>query len=276
MKKGEIAKKLGIATLALMLALPCALQAGGAADIQAAKQAGGQQGLTHFLHSTKVQDTGTAEGLEITMETYQNSYKAEDGEVYKEVSFEYPVAAGDSEAAKAFNKFYKNVFAKWKKETEKDLAEAEETVEAVRQYADGRRYTDKVACEITSSDADYISVLQAGDDYRLGAHGSPYRYTYIFDARTGRKVSAAKVLGLSKAKLNDKVRKLYMKEYDKVYGTDEFPYVADREEVQKVLEGTDFNKNLYYLKDGKVHFYVYPYEIAPYAAGFVEVAVKVK
>lgn len=276
MKKGEIAKKLGTAALALMLALPGALHPGSEASIQAAEQGGWQQGLPHSLHSTRVTVAEAAKGLEITMETYQHSYKDGDGRVYKEASFEYPVASGDSSAAKAFNKFYKNLLAKWKKETEKVLEEAQETVEAVRQYADDRYYTDHVACEITSSDADYISVLQVGDDYRLGAHGWPYRYTYIFDARTGKKVSAAEVLGLSKAELNAKVRKLYMKEYDKAYGTDEFPFMGNREEVQKILEGTDFNQNMYYLKNGKVRFYVYPYAIGPYAAGFIEVAIKVK
>ena len=182
------------------------------------------------------------------------------------------MAEGNSKAAQTLNKFYKNLLTKWKKTATEDLKEAEEMAKQT-ESADNY-YSDQVTCKITSKDDTYISVLQTGYDYTMGAHGMPYRYSYIFDAQTGKKVSAAKILGLSKKQLNDKVRKLYLKKFDQTVKEENDLFYQDRKEVETTLNRMDFNDNLYYLKNNKIRFYADPYAVGPYASGFIEVAVK--
>ena len=45
--------------------------------------------------------------------------------------------------------------------------------------------------------------------------------------------------------------------------------------LKEALATRDFN-NYFYVKNGKAVFYVYPYELGPYAAGFIEVYATVK
>lgn len=211
-------------------------------------------------------------GLKFTTKTYEKVYKTQDGTVYKEISFEYPYAEGDQKAAQTLNSFYQKLLKKWKKQAKKDLKEAEEM--AAQTESMDHHYTDEVTCEITAQDENYISVLLSGYEYTMGAHGLPYRYTYIFDAKTGKKVSAASLLGMSKKQLNTKVRRLYLKKFDQTQKEESYLFYPDREAVKTTLNRLDFNDNQYYLKNGKVRFYAYPYDLGPYAAGFIEVAVK--
>lgn len=210
-------------------------------------------------------------GLEIVIKTQKKEYKTKDGRMYKVISYEYPVAEADSEAAQAFNGFYKKLRTKWKKAATENLKGAKEMAEQIDE-AD-RYYADEVTCEITSSDENYICVLQSGYAYSMGAHGMPYRYSYIFDAKTGKKVSAASLLGLSKKQLNEKVRSLFLKKFDRTSGN-AHPFYENRADVKATLDKLNFNDNLYYLKNGKIRFYTDPYVVGPYAAGFIEVAVK--
>ena len=247
-------KRIGACLLAAVLAVPCTAPAVYAS---AAKQEAAQPVR---------EDAAERETLNITRKTYQEEFKTEDGQVYKEISYEYPVAEGSSDAAKAFNKFYKNLRTKWIAAAKEDLEEAKEAVLATESDA---HYADEVTCEITSSDDKYICVLQSGYAYSMGAHGTPYRFSYIFDASTGKKVSAASILGMTKAQLNKKVRSLYLKKFDKTE-----VFYLNRKDVENALEKMDFNQNLSYLKNGKMRFYADPYVLGPYAAGFIEVAIK--
>lgn len=261
MIKMNISKKLSVIVLAFGLATTpvapsvCTMAAEQAATDSAAPEE--NQGL-----------------LEITTKTYRKTYKTKDGLVYKKLSFEYPVAAGDSDAANTFNQNYKDIRASWMKSAKKDLKEAEEFVKQIAANNDERYYSDDVTCQITNNDKKYISIFQSGYEYSLGAHGMPYRITRIMDAKTGETVSAAELLGLTSSQLNAKVVKLYLKKYDKTLNTDDFPFYENRSGIKKTLKKIDFNQNQYYLKNGKIRFYTYPYAVGPYAAGFVEVAVK--
>lgn len=307
MKKKEIAKKLGITALAFMLAMPCAVPivARAAAD-QADTAEQPAEAISHSLDSQAQQpvsgdqepiaeepqndppaedaDTSGSQdqeknqmpedlsGLELTIKTQKKEYKTKEGRIYKATSYAYPVAEADSEAAQAFNAFYKKLRTKWKKNATENLKEAKEMLTEIDDP--DRYYMDEVTCSVTNCDENYICVLQSGYAYTMGAHGMPYRYSYIFDAKTGKKVSAANLLGLSKKQLNAKVRSLFLKKFDKTSGTDAHPFYDNRADVKATLDRMDFNANLYYLKDGKIRFYADPYAVGPYAAGFIEVAVK--
>lgn len=269
MKRKDLAKKLSLLTLGGMLALSGITPAVCRADIVPGAAAQEEQLPEAGEAQTEDEQTGK---LKLSIQTYEKQYQTKEGRIYKEISFAYPLAEGNSKAAQTLNKFYENLLTKWKKSAAENLKEAEEMTKQT-ESADSY-YTDQVTCKITFQDETYISVLQSGYDYTMGAHGMPYRYSYIFDAQTGRKVSAAKILGLSKKQLNDKVRSLYMKKFDQTVKEENYLFYQDRKEVQATLNKMDFNDNLYYLKNNKIRFYADPYAVGPYAAGFIEVAIK--
>lgn len=276
MRRKEIAKRLGILAFAFTLAGPCAIPAVCAADtLQAAQAQEPDQTAAGEKADTSQEPEEETAGLKLTMKTYEKEYQTEEGRTYKKISFEYPQAAGSSQAAQTLNRFYKNLLAKWKKAAAEDLKDAEEIVNNLAEVDDVERYySDEVTCSITSQDENYISVLQSGYDYQMGAHGMPYRYTYIFDAKTGKKVSAASILGISKSQLNKKVRTLYLNKYDKTQKDGDYMFYPNRTDVKKTLDELNFNNNFSYLKNGKLRFYTDPYVVGPYAAGYIEVAVK--
>lgn len=264
MKRKELAKKLGITILASMLALPCLAPAVCIAETRVT--------VSKTEEAAEQNSKNGAEGMQLTTKTYQKEYKTEEGRIYKEISFEYPYAEDNSEAAKTLNQFYQKLLKKWKKSAAENLIEAEEMIKQTD--STDNYYADDVKCKITANDENYICILQNGYDYSMGAHGMPYRYTYIFDAKTGKKVSAADLLGMSKKQVNEKVRGLYLKKFDKTQKEETSMFFPDRDGVKETLGQIDFNDNRYYVKDGKIRFYVEPYAVGPYAAGFIEVAVK--
>ncbi|MDE7311351.1 MAG: DUF3298 and DUF4163 domain-containing protein [Eubacterium sp.] len=287
MRRKELAKKLGIVVLTFMMAVPCAVPAAGAADTNKpdtqaqaddpsaaddSSQADDEPATEPTSSSQKTDPNEDETELTFKMKTYKKDYKTEDGKTYKQVSFEYPSATGSSQAAQAFNQFYKKLLTKWKKQIKENLDDAKSLVQEMEKS--GVYYSDEVTCKITSQDDKYISVLQSGYEFTLGAHGMPYRYSYVFDAKTGKKVSAASMLGISKSQLNQKVRSLYLKKFDKTNKEENYMFYQDRNAVKETLDKMDFNNNLYYLKNGKLRFYADPYAVGPYAAGFIEVAVK--
>lgn len=280
MKRKELAKKLGIVGLAWMLAMPLTVPAVYAADAQQTNTQTQEDQTPEASEAPSPDEEPAAatpesedeKSLQFETKTYAKEYKTADGKVYKEVSFSYPYAKGSSQAAKELNQFYKKLLNKWKEAVKENLKDAKSLVEESKDSEN--HYGDQVSYKITSNDDQYVSVLQSGYEYTMGAHGMPYRYTYIFDAKTGKKVSAASILGISKNQLNQKVRNLFLKKFDNAKKDGDTMFYQDRSEVKATLDKMDFNENLYYLKNGKLRFYADPYAVGPYAAGFIEVAVK--
>lgn len=104
MKRKELAKKLGMVTLAFVMAVPFAVPAVCYADTQVQAEA----------DPSSKDDAAGEKQNEMTFQskTYEKTYKTEDGRICKEVSFAYPYAQGDSQAAQAFNQFYQKLLTK--------------------------------------------------------------------------------------------------------------------------------------------------------------------
>ncbi len=104
MNKKNFTKGSGIAVLAAAVALataaPAVCSAGANAQIMA----------------KAAEEDKKAEGMSLKTKTYEHEYKFKDGKIYKKLSFKYPSAEGDSEAAKTFNDYYKKLLKKWKKQ----------------------------------------------------------------------------------------------------------------------------------------------------------------
>lgn len=220
-------------------------------------------------------DQKKGEQFHITMMTYQHDFKTKKGKVYKKISYEYPLANGDSAAVATFNNFFEKQQKKWVKSAKKNLDSAKQDVKEIESEA-GTCYSDAVTCELVQNEK-YISVLQTGYDYTLGAHGMPYRMSYLFTTDTGENVSAAKILGITKKELNNKVSKLFVNKYNKSKDSDKSPFfnseVISAKETKKFLGKMDFS-DCCYLKNGKLCFYADPYALGPYASGFIQVTMK--
>lgn len=201
--------------------------------------------------------------LKFKIKTYKYSAKNNNGDVYGTISYQYPVAQGNSKVAQVINRYFKS-----------------ERVKAIKSKKDSYKewlgYSDISDCKVTCNNGIYVSVLRSGFVDADGfMHGSMYRDSVIFDAKTGKKITPKKILGVSKKTLNKKVINLYLKKYDKTYGKDDFPFIVERNEVQGHLSDENFNSQCYF-KDGKLYFYVYPYTIGSFGAGFIEVSIKLK
>lgn len=230
------------------------------------------------------QPASAAGGFQVTDKQYEKSYQLDDGKAYFEAKGTFPVIKGSSKAAKKINQELAKQKNKWISQSKKEAAEAKSNFEYW--VSDGEMplpewtYTDEISYEIKSNDGNYFSVLMSGYLFQGGAHGTPYREAMTFDAKTGRKLTAAKLFGTTKSKLNSKVRKLYLKKYDKE-GTEAGFYTglvegkSDRDVLKENLAPINFN-NAFYVKNGKAVFYADPYALGPYAAGFIEASSTVK
>lgn len=112
----------------------------------------------------------------------------------------------------------------------------------------------------------FISFTQQGYDYSGGAHGMPYWVPHTFDLHTGEE------LGLSffVANEQEEFKNIVTEHFVKMYDVDPSLYWADA--VETVRETVSFASPFYLKEEGLVIYYG-PYDLAPYAAGFVEIVV---
>lgn len=231
--------------------------------------------------TVNLQPISAAAGFSVADQKYEKAYKLDDGKVYFEAKGAFPEITDDSEAAKKINQALTEEKNQWIQQTKKEAADAKSDFDFIR--SDGKipmpewHYTDDLTYEVTANDGDYFSVLMSGYLFRGGAHGSPYRVTMTFDAKTGEKLTASKLFGTTRSKLNAMVRELYLQKYDKE-GTEKEFYgegKSGRADLVKALAPKDFD-NAFYVKNGDVVFYAYPYELGPYVSGFIETTATLK
>lgn len=228
-------------------------------------------GIVFGALAVNAQPVSAAEKFKVADTKYEKSYKLDDGKVYFEAKGVFPEIKSNSKAAKKINQELKKAKTEWIRQSKKKASDANTPIQP------SMNASDQISYEVTSNDGKYFSVLMSGYDYQGGAHGSPYRITMTFDSKTGQKLTAAKLLGTTKTKMNAKVRNLYLKKYDREGTESEFYGEGEsgRAALKTALQPKDFNDS-FYVKNGKAVFYVYPYELGPYAAGFIEVSAPVK
>lgn len=221
--------------------------------------------LPSVFEGAKVQTVKAADAsCKVSIKTYKKNYKTKKGLVYKRLEFQYPVLTiKDQTVQKNINAFYQKQLKSWKKQAVKDLKEAKKLAKKDRCYGDG------VSCEISYRDDKYISILQNGSAYNMGAHGNPYRYTNTFHLKTGKKVDLKQALGVNSTKeVNQKVSAAFLKLYKK--NKNGF-FASNENDFKKEVKKMKFDKQWYFDKKGNVVVYASVYELAPYAAGYISV-----
>ena len=94
----------------------------------------------------------------------------------------------------------------------------------------------------------------------------PYRVPHTFDLHTGEELDLSFFVANAEEEFND----IVIGQFIKIYDVDPLLYWDDAIEI--VRESVSFDSPFYLNEDGVV-IYFGPYELAPYAAGFVEIVV---
>jgi hypothetical protein len=119
---------------------------------------------------------------------------------------------------------------------------------------------------ITYYTENYCCILIEEYENKGGAHGMPYRESLIFDRCTGEEVRGNQLF----AESSEKRKKLKEQAFRKLITASPKDYWDNA--LQTICEEGSGDTN-YYLTDSGTTFYYPPYELAPYAAGYVEATV---
>ncbi len=201
----------------------------------------------------------------------EKQYEAEDGTVIFEVKIAYPVFAGEGEGIRAINHYYEE----WKN---RKLEEYESDINSTRQFAlevyreskdDGWRepWWEEYQVSGVRTWNGYVSVLVDSYLYEGGAHGMPYREGQIFHLESGREAKLTDLADLSQEAWEKLLRARFAEKIAEG-GEGEF-----YEDAMDLIKERDMGDVGYYFTDAGITFYLPPYEIAPYATGYVEIIV---
>lgn len=115
-------------------------------------------------------------------------------------------------------------------------------------------------------DDHYISFLQSEYDYEGGAHGMPSRESFTFHLQTGERLVLSDIIGNSE----EEQREIVARYFGEMINAAPERYWENAMDI--VRQKTDLGENFVLTREGLL-FYLLPYEIAPYAAGFPEVII---
>lgn len=221
-----------------------------------------------------VPDTGAEqeEGgkLSYQRKKWKQSYELEDGTVFLKAEIEYPEFDDGSETARKLNEFY----AQWLEKQRAYLEDgAESPVETGREFFSSGEYQPAAAWELISTMGDikyhggFFSVLHDSYEYSGGAHGNPSRENFLFRAADGEAVQITDVIGITQEDAESLVKSGFRTMME-TEGEEGF-----YEDARETLEAKTLTEIPSYFSDQGVTFYFSPYEIAPYARGYVELTI---
>lgn len=202
-------------------------------------------------------------------ETEEAAWNASDGKPAFTVSLEYPVFEGETAAEAAINAFYQEWAEKkmdfYESDPDSPVPGALEFWES-DMTEDRAPWSDEYSVEVVTAVQGVISVRQDNYLFTGGAHGMPGRENHIFSGEDGSEVTLSDVLPLSEEEVNERAREAFLSRIEEHPEDGFFPDAADT-----VNAKTDFISQSYLTQDGVV-FYAQPYELGPYAAGYIEVS----
>lgn len=159
-----------------------------------------------------------------------------------ETTFSYPKVSGSSTAAKKINKAFSSRISEWN-----DFND--ELVHSNLYSKYGYELIHETKYTVTENTVKYISFLGAENTiYRVGPHLDDQYYSMTFNSKTGKKVTASSIMGISKAEVNKKARNAYINAFEKEY------WDVDDSTLEKINK-VDFNTTNFYLKNDRIYFY---------------------
>ena len=248
---------------------------------EATAETAGQEEETAAAETAASEDgTAAAEGAEdesgaagtyaYHLETKTQSWNDSAGQEACSVSLEYPVFEGALPAETAINVFYQEWVSDkldaWETGENPLVTEAVEIRESGADIEGMPPFSDEYSVTDVAMTQGVISILQENYLYTGGAHGMPGRENHIFSGTDGKEVTLLDVLPISEEEVNALVKEQFLTRIEEHPEDGFFPEAADT-----VNATTDFISQSYLTQDGVV-FYAQPYELGPYAAGYIEVS----
>lgn len=212
----------------------------------------------------------TAGAYTYHLETEEMAWNTSDGEAALTVTLEYPVFEGNTEAEEAINTFYRGWAADKLESYEAgtdSLAEGALEFRESEVSAGAAPWADDYSVAVVTAVQGVISIRQDNYLFTGGAHGMPGRENHIFSETDGSEVTLASLLPLSEEEVNGLAREAFLSRIEEHPEDGYFEDAADT-----IRAKTDFFSQSYLTQEGVV-FYAQPYEIGPYASGFIEVTV---
>lgn len=128
----------------------------------------------------------------------------------------------------------------------------------------GLNYESSSHISVTYNKEDYIILCNAIHDYSGGAHGMHGLGYYCFDLVDQKTMELEDVLKVDSTAIQSLLEEQFRKDYD----------LSEEQSLKEVLfdEELKLNDNFFFTPEG-VGFCYGPYEVAPYAAGVIEVVI---
>lgn len=192
---------------------------------------------------------------------------ADDGTVVMTYRVAYPEIQSNDSVCMAFNEFIKgDADEACSKSLAEYLSSAKETYSAsLLNGAEFIPYMSERAFDITYNDDNIISIIFSDCDFAGGFHPSYSMNSMTYNLKTGKLVEIGEILYENETNIREKVRRLIENE---IANNSEIYY----SDALDCLDDALYDLKWYLSGDG-VHFYLNPYEIAPYSTGVVDVII---
>lgn len=212
---------------------------------------------------------GSSQKVTYEVCSLEKEYEADDGTGIFRLELSWPVLLGSEAGIGQINVF----FEKWAQEKLREYEANENSTRqsALEVYRESRGagwagpWGEEYRVSSVGVCGRYVSVLMDCYLYEGSVHGMPYREDYAFDLWDGRRTELWEMSACTKEEWEVLLLEKFL---EKTAGED--GYYADAREI---LETFDFAKAGWYFTDEGIVFYLPPYTVAPYDAGYVEVLV---
>ena len=212
--------------------------------------------------------TGT---LTYAVKETQQEYRADDGTPIFRAKLSWPAFDGDEEGIEEINRFFES----WAQGKLAEYADAQNSTRqaALEVYRESRNsswtgpWGESYGVEAVQTHGDYVSVLMTSFLEDGGAPGLPCREGHLFRLTDGQPVGICEMTGKNQEEWDRLLRERFsaaIREGDRA---------LYYENALETLRTYDMRNAGCYLTETGIVFYLEPYEIAPYATGYVEVSV---
>lgn len=225
--------------------------------------------LTSCKTSNKVNNTGESieddkeeSVIELSIDTVDIS-DIENGKTYQTIRYPVLTCKNNELIQKSFDDINEEV----KKEAESFKEENKDTIRefiANNSYMGYAEYTHTDDISISRNDHRYLSLIEYIYENTMGAHGMYVQHGYTYSVATGKRLYLYDLI-----KDRDELRN-YLKKWIKD-NSDKYMFFDEAERV--IDDYIDGKMRLqFYLNDNFV-VVLQPYDVAPYAAGLIEIEV---
>lgn len=212
---------------------------------------------------------GSSQKVTYEVRFLEKEYEADDGTAIFRLKLSWPVLLGSEGGIDEINAF----FEKWAQEKIREYEADENSTRqsALEVYRESRGvgwagpWGEEYRVSSVGVCAGYASILMDSYLYEGSVHKMPYREDYAFDLSDGHRIGLTEMSAQTQEEWEKLLRKKFLEKLSREDG-----YYADAREI---VEKFDFAKAGWYFTDAGIAFYLPPYTIAPYDAGYVEVIV---